>query len=337
MSAQRAAQMTEPTHPDTSLHYRSPSFDADAAEIVVTVPTFRRPQMLARTLASIANQDFTEPYCVVVIENDAEKRAGAEAAKRFLQASRLPGLVLLAHQRGNCHAYNAGWRLVRESFTNYSAVAVIDDDEEADPRWLSALCGTAQDVGADIVGGPQVPVFETGHAPLARHPVFAPPYETTGLVPILYSSGNVLIARQVLESMPMPFLDPAFNFIGGGDSDFYSRAREHGFFFAWCAEAPVYESIPARRTTRSWLSARGRREGAISALIENRRRPGFTGHMRTLAKSFLMLAAAPLRALRHGFEARSALHGMYYIHAATGRLGAEFGQINEQYRNPEAN
>ena len=330
--------MTDTASPEVSFYFESPSLDAEAVEIVVTVPTFRRPGQLAKTLQSIATQDCNRSYCVIVMDNDDERLEGAAAAAAFLKESDLPGIVIVAHQRGNCHAYNAGWRTVRESFPNYSAIAVIDDDEEAGPGWLRLLCETADQFSADIVGAPQVPVFERDQATgLGGHPVFAPPYEQTDRVPILYSSGNVLIGRQVLESMPMPYLDPAFNFIGGGDSDFYSRANERGFMFAWCAEAPVYEAIPDRRTSQSWLIARSQREGAISALIENRRQPGLSGRLRTLGKSLLMLAASPVRAVRLALQSGSPSTGSYYVHVAIGRLLAEFGRINEQYRNPEAN
>ena len=69
--------------------------------------------------------------------------------------------------------------------------------------------------GADIVGGPQVPVFESGDNRLGDHPVFAAPYKTTGKVDALYSSGNLLISKKVLQRMGPPFLDLRFNFTGG--------------------------------------------------------------------------------------------------------------------------
>jgi GT2 family glycosyltransferase len=133
-----------------------------------------------------------------------------------------------------------------------------------------------------------------------RHPVFRPHYTATGPVPILYSSGNVLISRKVLDAMPRPFLDPAFNFIGGGDSDFYRRAKAAGFSFAWCAEAVVMETLPSRRAEFSWLNARSLRNGAISAIIEKRQQPGLAGRLRILGKSLALLAASPLRGVRLG-------------------------------------
>ena len=90
--------------------------------------------------------------------------------------------------------------------------------------------GSRDAFGADIVGGPQMPVFpDNSDQRLAAHPVFAPPYRQSGPVDALYSSGNLLIGRHVLTAMGAPFLDLRFNFMGGGDSDFLSRAAAEGF------------------------------------------------------------------------------------------------------------
>ncbi|MCR9137919.1 MAG: glycosyltransferase family 2 protein [Alphaproteobacteria bacterium] len=323
---------------DISVDYRSPGLVPAGVAYVVTLPTFRRPEQLVQTLTSLAKQTFAKPFAVVVIENDADGMAGARAAGKFFDEAPIPGLVVIAHQRGNCHAYNAGWHVTLQTFPDLEAIAVIDDDELADEAWLENLVRARSRFDADVVGAPQIPVFENkDHEKLALHPVFMPAYDVSGRVPILYSSGNVLITRRVLDALPEPFLEPAFNFIGGGDSDFYSRARLLGFCFAWCSEAPVFEAVPERRTTSKWLSARSQREGAISALIEMRRSPGFAGRMRIFAKSLVLLGLAPIRSLLLWMRTGSAAIGRYFLHVAVGRLIAEFGQINEQYRNPEVN
>ena len=126
------------------------------------------------------------------------------------------------------------------------------------------MCAASETLDADIVGGPQVPVFEdASHARWAAHPVFAPPYAQTGLVEALYSSGNLLLGRNVLMRMGPPFLDLRFNFMGGGDSDFLSRSRQAGFRLAWCAEAKTLEMVPARRVEADWIRARSLRNGVI--------------------------------------------------------------------------
>ncbi|WP_102960849.1 glycosyltransferase family 2 protein [Mangrovicella endophytica] len=316
----------------------SPGLDRARIRYAVTLPTFRRPDHLLLTLDSLARQRFADPFAVIVMENDAEGRAGLEAARPLFASGQMTGLVIIAHERGNCSAYNAGWTTALAEFPALEAIAVIDDDELAVPEWLERIVATADRYAAELVGAPQVPIFEGGGRDVYRnHPVFVPHYAETGPVPVLFSSGNVLIRRRVLEVMPRPFLDPGFNFIGGGDSDFYSRCRAAGFRFAWCAEAPVHETTPARRTEFTWLQARGLRNGALSSIIERRRDASPKGRLKTIAKSGALLAASPLRSLALGWRTRSAVIGLYHIHVAVGRFLGEFGLVNEQYRRPEQN
>jgi hypothetical protein len=170
------------------------------------------------------------------------------------------------------------------------------------------------------------------------HPVFRPAYHKTGPVPVLYSSGNLLFKRRVLDEMPFPFLDPAFNYTGGGDSDLYERSRAKGMTFAWANDAILREPIPQRRLEKDWLRARALRNGALSAIIERRKYgEGFWGRTRVIIKSFALLFASPFRALATLLRTGSMVDAVYKIEIGMGRLMGEFGLINEQYRNPEKN
>ncbi|SIQ55014.1 Glycosyltransferase, GT2 family [Rhizobium sp. RU20A] len=310
----------------------------EAIRVVITVPTFRRPEHLVKTLSTLISQSSPLPFAVVVIENDAEGQAGAVAARDFFAAHETNGLVIVTRDRGNCHAYNGGWQAALDTYPMLQAIAVIDDDEVAAPDWLSRLLSVQAATKAELVGGPQLPVFEAGANPAFKHhPVFMPHYDTTGPVPILYSSGNVLITRPVLDAMPRPFLDTLFNFTGGGDSDFYRRAKLKGFRFAWAKEAWVAETVPLRRTERSWIRARSLRTGALSAMLEHRADPSVTGRTKTILKSLALLALSPLRGFRLWRRSGLAMAGLFHAEVAIGRLMAEAGLINEQYRNPEKN
>lgn len=327
-------------HPEAdaiSIIARTPDISVSAADCVVTVPTFRRPQHLLKTLSSIAAQETTRKFAVIVIENDAAECAGAKAAAPLFERNELQGFVILAHKRGNCAAYNAGWQMALASFPAFRHLLVIDDDEIATPLWLETMCATAETLNADIVNGPVPPVFEDG-APdrLKNHPVFAPAYNSTGIVPMLYASGNMLVGRHVLETMEQPFLDLAFNFIGGGDSDFLRRAADKGFRLAWCDEAVVYETAPAGRLEPAWIRARSLRNGVISALVEKKaRRCEPFGRLRVLAKSLALLAIAPVRGLCRLLANGSTTDAIYPVYIGLGRLMAEFGYVDEQYREPD--
>ncbi|WP_192181809.1 glycosyltransferase family 2 protein [Mesorhizobium amorphae] len=328
-----------PSDGSVSIAGRSPGLAAETIEAVVTLPTFKRPEQVLATLASLKAQQTARRFAVIVMENEAEARDGAKAALPLFERGEIAGMVIIAHERGNCSAYNAGWQTAIVHFPDFEHLLVIDDDEIADPFWLENMCKAAETLGADIVGGPQVPVFaEPAHARWAEHPVFAPPYRETGLVAALYSSGNLLVGRNVLTAMGPPFLDLRFNFMGGGDSDFLSRAAQRGFVLGWCAEAKVQETVPARRVAADWIRARSLRNGVISTLVEKKKRAGRPlAGAKVFAKSLALLAASPLRGAVRLVRTGSPATALYPIHVALGRVLAEFGYANEQYRQPEKN
>jgi GT2 family glycosyltransferase len=317
---------------------RSPDALLRGVESVVCVPTFRRPDMLERTLRSLAAQDGGHDFAVIVVENEGVERAGATRAAALLEAGLFKGLVIVEPRQGNCKAYNAAWRCALTRFPALRQVLGIDDDEEADPGWLDAFLSAARTAPAELFGGSVTSVFEDrSRAFLAAHPVFRSHYTASGPVERLYSSANYLIRREVLDRLGFPFLDERFDFTGGGDSDFFDRAGAAGFRFWWVQEASQRETMPERRTRFDWIWARGLRNGALSAAIDRRGHPGAAGRLRVLAKSLALLAASPLRGLALGLRTGSALIGLYHFQVALGRLLSEFGVGNEQYRAPEKN
>ena len=136
-----------------SIVTRSPQLQADAVQVIVTVPTFRRPAQILETLASLQRQQTARRFAVILIENEADKREGAAAAAPLFESGAIEGMVIIAHERGNCCAYNAGFETALANFPNFSWLAIIDDDELADPLWLEKLCETGENFGADLVGG----------------------------------------------------------------------------------------------------------------------------------------------------------------------------------------
>ncbi|MGD9913779.1 MAG: glycosyltransferase family 2 protein [Rhizobiaceae bacterium] len=328
-----------PAHGSVSVLARSPGLDASGVEVVVTLPTFRRPQQVLDTLASLKAQRTSRHFAVITMENDAAKAEGAAAAAPLFEAGDIEGMLIIAHERGNCSAYNAGWQTALLQFPNFRYLLVIDDDETADPDWLENMCACAERFGADMVGGPQVPTFEDpANAHWAKHPVFAPPYSRSGPVKALYSSGNLLLTRDQLARMGPPFLDLRFNFLGGGDSDFLSRSARAGFKPAWCADGILREIVPPRRLERDWVRARSIRNGVISTLIELKQRRGQPlGALKTFAKSVALLGVSPWRGLKLTLATGSLAAGIHPFNVGLGRVLAHFGYAREQYREPEKN
>ena len=70
---------------------------------------------------------------------------------------------------------------------------------------------------------------------------------------MIYGCGNCLIRRSVFERVDAPAFDLRFNFLGGGDTDFFYRCLRLGMRFHWVAEATISETVPPSRTKLSWL------------------------------------------------------------------------------------
>ncbi|HXO67837.1 MAG TPA: glycosyltransferase, partial [Bradyrhizobium sp.] len=265
-------------------------------EVVVCIPSFRRPQHLRLTLQSLANQRTDRRFAVVVVENDALRRESVPVAIEFFWTGNIPGLCIVEPRQGNCHAINAAFETALATFPAATKLLMIDDDEIASPEWLQRMVGAAEATGADLVGGPVLPEFDDDlKRGLRRHPAFRPAYDESGPVPIIYGCGNCLITRAVFERLADPAFDLKFNFLGGGDTDFFVRCRQAGMQFHWAADAVITETVPHNRTNPRWLVVRGLRIGAINYHIEVKAARTYLARARLLAK---MLAMLPLSLIR---------------------------------------
>src|SRR3569623_1529344 len=237
--------------------------------IVVCIPCFRRPQLLRQTLDSLVNQRTPRSFAVVMVEIDVVGRASAPVAADYLADGRLQGVCLVETRQGNCQAITAAFETAQALFPAATRFLMIDDDESASPDWRELMVRTAEATGADIVGGPVLPVFEDDSKPwLSRHPAFCPAYDYSGAVPLIYGCGNCLITRSTFERFERPAFDLSFNFLGGGDCDFFVRCRDAGMIFHWTAEAEITETVPQSRTSLGWLAKRGLRIGAINYRVQ---------------------------------------------------------------------
>ena len=312
--------------------------DSVEVRIVVCIPTFRRSASLRRTLQSLVDQRTPFDFGCVIVENDTGNREGAAVAAEFIESGLLLGFCVLEARPGNCMAINCAFTAAREVFPHARYLAMIDDDEFASDDWLAHLVETAERSGADVVGGPVFPRFELpSKAHLAKHPSFQPPYESSGKVPIIYGTGNCLIRRTVFERLETPLFDLSFNYLGGGDTDFFSRCRAIGLEFYWDQSAVVFECVPRRRTRLSWLAARGLRIGAINYLVERKRAKNSSDRMAVACKSLAILCLSSLRVPVLLITSPVAIAAIHPLLVACGRLLASLGAFPKQYLNPERN
>jgi GT2 family glycosyltransferase len=302
-------------------------------EIVVCIPSFRRPQHLRLTLQSLANQQTDRRFALVVVENDSVRRESVPVAIEFFRTGNIPGLCVVEPRQGNCHAINAAFETALATFQAATKFLMIDDDEIASPQWLERMVDAAESTGADLVGGPVLPDFDDDlKRGLRRHPAFRPAYEKSGPVPIIYGCGNCLITRGVFERLADPAFDERFNFLGGGDTDFFVRCRQAGMRFHWAADAVITETVPHSRSNPRWLVVRGLRIGAINYHIEVKAARSTAARARLLAKMLAMLPLSLLRAGRLAATEHTALIALHPMTVAVGSALAAVGIEPQPYK-----
>lgn len=114
------------------------------AGITVLVPSFRRPDHLARCLQALRDQISPPEETLVVVRRDDE--ATAEVCRRFSSASLR---VVSIDAQGVVAALNAGLAAVRTEI-----VALTDDDCVPHPDWVEAITRRfAEDPRIGAVGG----------------------------------------------------------------------------------------------------------------------------------------------------------------------------------------
>jgi glycosyltransferase involved in cell wall biosynthesis len=195
--------------------------------VSVVVPTHDRADYLAVTLDSLKDQDFDEPYEVIVVD-DGSRDATPSVARRS-------SVRYIRHDppRGVNAARNEGARNAEADL-----IAFVDDDVHAPQTWLRALVqGARKHPDAEAFGGPIRARFE-GPAPRSCGREL-PPITTLDLGPEdreaeLVWSANMLVRRSALErvgdfdeSLPT----------GGDEEDWLRRLRANGGTVIYLANA----------------------------------------------------------------------------------------------------
>jgi GT2 family glycosyltransferase len=298
-------------------------------DVIVAIPTFRRPQSLTRLLMALEKLETNAAVRIVVADNDAEKHEGFDVCER-LRDYRWPLDHFIAPERGIAAVRNA---LVERSLGHAcDFIAMLDDDEWPDTHWLDAFLRTQAETGADALHGCILREFETEPGRLARRcDGIAPMRGATGLTDMIPGTGNVLFTRACFADMPKPCFDPAFALCGGEDSDFFERLRRQGKCFAWCDEAVVRAWVPTTRGNLKWALARAYSVGNSDMRVFLKYRHTRDARLREIAKIAGALLLSPLLFVILGIGTNRAVDALRKLFRAAGKIAAFRGRYYDEY------
>jgi len=304
------------------------------ADVVVAIPTFRRPLWLTRLLRALEDLDTDASLSVLVADNDAEEARGLTACGELVRAGyRWPVEGIVVPERGISQVRNA---LVAHALARNPKdffLAMLDDDEWPEQGWLEALLRVQRETDADIVQGPVRCAF-AGAPPVwaVLSNTCVPPREGSGPIARADAGGNVLIASACLAAAPAPWFDPQFGLTGGEDKDFFMHMAQAGARFAWAADAVAHTSIPPSRMSLSWALKRAFRAGNCDLRITRK----YDKSLPTLAGESAKLAGAlmvsPLEMLLGAANPERRARAAVTFARALGKAAAPFGGEYREYR-----
>jgi glycosyltransferase involved in cell wall biosynthesis len=218
--------------------------------VSVVIPTFRRPELLARCLRALATQSVSAEDFEVVVADDAADPSTRDLVARL--AGELPcsaTYVPVEGTHGPAGARNIGWRTARGSL-----IAFTDDDTIPATDWLSRGLASFGDGRLDAGWGRII-------VPLPPRPT---DYErdAAGLARAGFVTANCFVRRDMLERVGG--FDPAFRFAWREDSDLLFRILDHQGRVAEIADAIVVHPV---RPARWGVSVTQQRKAADDALL----------------------------------------------------------------------
>ncbi|KAB7730850.1 glycosyltransferase [Rudanella paleaurantiibacter] len=216
----------------------------------VVVPTSQKTTHLLRCLDALSRQRLPHGQFEIIVVDDANDRATAEAVRSFTQVFGIEARYLSQpRRRGIAAARNRGWQAARGRI-----IAFTNEDCEPQPDWLSAAWACFRR-GAQVVSG------QMRTTPSARsHPYgYAPAFAESGD----FTAANCFCLRTAIHRVGG--FSEEFGITWYEDSDLQFRLIRKGIPIAKCPEAVV---LHPSQPTRSILEEERRR--SYDALLYKR-------------------------------------------------------------------
>ena len=299
---------------------------------VILVPTCKRPADLTRVLSSFTAKVSRALDGVVVGDNDPDRTYDIEAIVAQFSPS-LP--IVYAHEprQGLASIRN---RLIEEGLARFpdSRFFVFVDDDMAiiSDTWLTDLIASANATGASLVGGPNIMVCgPTSSAWLRFSPLAAPKTQPDGLCDHLDGTCNLLMRRTLFDTLPRPFFDERFNFVGGEDYDFFLKCKANGATMAWTNKATTHELRELTRLSRGYFMARLWNVGRYQALSDRTWLSPLARAKKFARISLSAFVKAPVNASAYGLKG-AAVKFVYGLSFTGGYVTGYFRAPREMYR-----
>lgn len=228
-------------------------------KLTVCIVTYKREAGLAKLLAELAKQTFTN-FDVIITDNAKESNV-----ENVVKNSTLSISLFNEPRQGVVYARN---KCLEEFLkTDSDALVWIDDDEWPEyENWLEELIVAHDLTKSDIITSDVISHPEDYSIKFLERALYAKDYSVKDYVELSkFYTGNTLIMRSVVEKVG--FFDLDFNLTGSEDLDYCTRSGKLGFKAVYAKNAKVIELHPKSRSSLKWFALRGFRVGQGSTLV----------------------------------------------------------------------
>jgi succinoglycan biosynthesis protein ExoM len=207
----------------------------------------------------------------VLVDNQPDGRARAVCDQA---RARLPCTLHFAEERERGISFARNRAISTALSHGADFIAFIDDDDLPRPDWLVHLVDRQRIACADLVIGNWQMPDDLSVPKSLRGIHFFKPRQIHRLnqwgFPPWAGTCNVLISRRVVEHLGQaePVFRPEFARTGGGDTDFFIRARVAGFSVAVAPDSVVFFNWDPGRLTWRGVLRRAFRLGSTSMHLE---------------------------------------------------------------------
>ena len=256
-------------------------------QVDVVIPTHNRAGLLPAALKSLVDAERPDGMVVhVIVVDNCSTDATPQIVAQFVPMFEGRLRYVYEPKPGRSHALNTGI-----AAGTGDLVAMIDDDEQVDRGWFSAIDRAFQNGATDFIGGPYVPIWgATRPEWLTNWYRAAAGWVDSGNViqtfgpclDAMLMGGNAVIRRRMLERVGPYSVDlgrtPGGRLLSCEDDDMFERLLLAGATGYYRPDLIIHHYVPPERLTKSyfrrWCFWR-----AVSQAVLDRRRPAAVRHV----------------------------------------------------------
>lgn len=302
------------------------------SNVIIGIATYKRPEGLKNLIYSILLQKVNFGFSILVIDNDVKDRQGIQLVEDIKNRCRIPIFAVIEKKRGISEARN---RMIDIAFNekNTNMLIMVDDDMIVEANWLEKLVNAYQQFKADIIGGHVAAKFIKDRPDWTINlQIYDRKIKEKGMVKMINGTGNILISRDLLRKLGKPYFDTAFSSTGGGDKEFFVRAKKAGVTMAYTPDAIAYEVISESRANKKWVIKRAYRIG-ISDIRILKKYQYYTKLITEMGKAAIVITFYPLFYLVFTNNEIKQLKVLICMSRAVGKIAALFNFKYHEYKH----